>query len=58
MRLYNEVEETTKVVVVEDYATFNGLLKCKYLFYLLIAYTAFAAINAILAFIFSRKSLA
>ena len=51
MRLYNEVEETTKVVVVEDYATFNGLLKCKYLFYLLIAYTAFAAINAILAFI-------
>ena len=32
MRLYNEVEETTKVVVVEDYATFNGLLKCKYLF--------------------------
>ena len=51
MRLYNEVEETTKVVVVEDYATFNGLLKCKYLFYLLIAYTAFAVINAILAFI-------
>lgn len=51
MRLYNEVEETTKVVVVEEYQTFNGLLKCKYLFYLLIAYTAFAVINAVLAFI-------
>lgn len=49
MRLYNDVEETTKVVVVEDYSTFKGLLKCKYLYYLLIAYTAYAVINAALS---------
>ncbi len=51
MRLYNEVEETSKVVVVEDYTTFKGLLKSKYLYYLLIAYTAYAVINAALSFI-------
>ena len=26
MRLYNDVEETSKVIVVEDYSTFKGLL--------------------------------
>ena len=51
MRLYNDVEETSKVIVVEDYSTFKGLLKCKYLYYLLIAYTAYAAINAVLSFL-------
>ena len=51
MRLYNDVEETSKVIVVEDYSTFKGLLKCKYLYYLLIAYTAYAVINAALSFI-------
>lgn len=51
MRLYNDVEETSKVVVVEDYSTFKGLLKCKYLYYLLIAYTAYAVINAVLSFL-------
>lgn len=51
MRLYNDVEETSKVVVVEDYTTFKGLLNCKYLYYLLIAYTAFAVVNAVLSFL-------
>ena len=51
MRLYNDVEQTSKVVKVEDYTTFKDLLKCKYLYYLLIAYTAYAVINAVLSFI-------
>ena len=51
MRLYNDVEETSKVVVVENYSTFKELLKCKYLYYLLIAYTAFVVINAVLSFL-------
>ena len=51
MRLYNDVEETIKVVVVEDYSTFKGLLNCKYLYYLLIAYTAYVVVNAALSFL-------
>lgn len=49
MRLYNEIEENTKTIVVEDYSTFRGLLKSKVLFGLLIAYTAYAVINFVLA---------
>ncbi len=49
MRLYNENEETTKKIVVEDYTTFKDLLKSKWLFYLLIAYTAYVVINTVLA---------
>lgn len=49
MRLTNEVEKTTKTITVEEYNTFNGLLKSPKLFYLLIAYTAFIVVNAVLA---------
>lgn len=49
MRLYNENEETTKRIVVEDYSTFKSLLQSKWLFYLLIAYTAYVVINTVLA---------
>lgn len=49
MRLYNENEETTKKIVVEDYSTFKNILQSKWLFYLLIAYTAYVVINTVLA---------
>ena len=51
MRLYNEVEDNIKVVNVENYSVFRNLFKSKYLFYLLIAYTAYVVINAVLSFL-------
>lgn len=51
MRLYSDVEETSKTIVVEDYSTFKNLLKSKWLFYLLIGYTVYIPLNAALAFL-------
>lgn len=51
MRLYNEQEETTKIITIEDYSTFKTLLQSKYLFGLLIAYTIFVVVQALFAFL-------
>lgn len=48
MRLTNEAQ-STKIVRVEDYKTFKGLLASPKLFALLIGYTVYIVLNAVLA---------
>lgn len=49
MRMYNEEQEVEKTIVTENYSTFKKLINSKWLFYMLIAYTAYTVINAVLA---------